>query len=1288
MATFAFASAQQRVCQALIDLKLIPPAPGTVPAPDVPSQHEPDPAADNDEDVAAREAPAFLTSSSDYWVAPIRYQTLAERVLLERQVLNTVLAKHAPEGTPPVSHSKSVDGLYESRFPHVLPDNVAILKGRLTREGRNADVDVMEPDPIRPGILRPLTDKSTLNPNLATIVMRPGLCVSADSIVYRCARIDVQSGRLRSHPLFTVEDALAAELEDLYGEWQRRRHVDFDSYYRDRLRAMRDVARHLQERIVGAGDVAQVHALRTDMASLLSQICQAAQARDVEAAEDRRLFTRMYQCWADMKQWRETHHDRLCRPGYAGTYAGTRVRLQVRELQTADNDERTWKRDEDEQVEEVLSLERVQQQLKSGGVVEPIDEDAIRVRVHRRMLQARRAPGTPAYEPILDHGAAMTEDEDCSAWERRRRALIRHQRIAADIVLNDRIVCTTAAVDVQFPSWAVHWDTTTEVLVLSHPQSCRIVLRACRSPLLPYTTLGSVDVAVPDRGAAPVVAEYSWASAPNAFPAHHDDAAVAGLWPSDPITTVRGDVTVVFAWHDHDDTSADAGEDHYDSRDAAPSPTMSRVLSSMVLSALDLNDPRNDDVIALTRRLGGIGARRPTQFVSHEIHPSLRLLAPEYALRSGRHVVLRDRSRGRVPDQAVALDDNAIPDYMFDGADDGVASDDDGEVDVGSVVNEQVLPVIDANRLMFERLLAPRRDLRPRREPRPPTGAPVDTAHLVVQVVRGQNFPVRRLGAETRRPPAPSSPDEDTETDHLQRLASQVQITFQGHRRLTEVRLGAYPVWNETVQLPVRCEGAGPLTPSALLAIGDTPMQIDVFDVVIVEDGGTGPALTTTRTTRVERRWVGGATIPIRTVYLDRQVEGAVHVHVPITSLEYERVVPPRPTLLHVFATMDPMIATIGVPRRPTCADERLQSAHDRWRARVRSAMPAGVTRPMPNAIVCDVAGRQTTVTAFLGPIAGPPGVPDDDMPWFVSAIPMLGTVDARRDVHMSCAEVVELMAGDEREHAMVLACSLMHSERQGASPWRTYLCVARTLTGARTFVLRNRMQHGRVKETDLVDACTAVRWPATDESGPVVDVVVVYNDQQVWANVQAQGAPHRMSFQLDNIWAWVPLWERTAKKATSSAYLTGPTYFTAVDQYYLDRAACIERILETHLVKSRAATTTVIDHGCSQVLREALQAMEFVRQGRTQAGSDAKDIDRIRPLFAAMYGAPIWFPDGGADDLIDKTEGNPVVQAVLRTRIHENEHPGVRYARAAYIYPYPNLGGALWVFVAAMVPH
>ena len=59
------------------------------------------------------------------------------------------------------------------------------------------------------------------------------------------------------------------------------------------------------------------------------------------------------------------------------------------------------------------------------------------------------------------------------------------------------------------------------------------------------------------------------------------------------------------------------------------------------------------------------------------------------------------------------------------------------------------------------------------------------------------------------------------------------------------------------------------------------------------------------------------------------------------------------------------------------------------------------------------------------------------------------------------------------------------------------------------------------------------------------------------------------------------------------------------------------------------------------------------------------------------VCGFPLHFSFGDIDQ---------VVEAVTATGVHLNREPGVEFALAVHVEPYPNTAMSVWVYVASMV--
>jgi coiled-coil and C2 domain-containing protein 2A len=567
--------------------------------------------------------------------------------------------------------------------------------------------------------------------------------------------------------------------------------------------------------------------------------------------------------------------------------------------------------------------------------------------------------------------------------------------------------------------------------------------------------------------------------------------------------------------------------------------------------------------------------------------------------------------------------------------------------------------------------------------------------HIIAQIVRGHNVPVRRsrgdFGAGQTQAQAQAQ-ELNTLSPGAGNVRVFVEVYFQGHVKRTMVSRGTNPHWDELLALPFIPPG-GSFFPGALQQVRDR-VYFNVFDevtTVLEEDY----RLKHTHVRKTEHRWLGQFSVPFTTIYMNGRVEGLFTVEVPIMHLGYEKPQPSRPTQLWVYLTLDPVLVT---PPPDNDAEKwRHRSAFFehcvQWEESVR-ALPHCRTRNLAS-LVNDINGQPRLVCRYVAPQAPPDGMTLNMYPRFVSMVPFeedWQQTGGAQDVWCTADEFLTLGAGDWEEHALLLCNYFKHYESTTlAQGWHTYVAIGHGIPEGKTaYVLRIHEQDGIIDQelvwNPVTGECYNIRNEA--EACPLVSIGCVFDERDVWANVQPSAEPARINFYFENLNYWRPLFNRQFSRGEflRRTLQTPVNYFRVPEDHFVDRAQRIERAVERQFERWRRLQTRW-NYGVSHILRDMLQEFEGLRQnGKLAAAEENRDLIKLRQIYDTMYGFPLSFADTGEDDMLEVAPHNPVVRAVFNTRIHENEDPAAEFALGVYIYPYyPNRVASIWVYIAVL---
>lgn len=514
------------------------------------------------------------------------------------------------------------------------------------------------------------------------------------------------------------------------------------------------------------------------------------------------------------------------------------------------------------------------------------DADSIQSAIQKRMHRCRRLPGTPIYVPILDQSIKVTPDELCPLQERERRKKIQSCRFKVSLLVNDKPVKTTEEVSLTHPNFVVDLRDMVSIKLLSVPKEVKCIVKAVGT--LTDVPVAEIFLPVPAYGSCATFDHHQFAGPqitpdqmseefresqlrlaskmdqPNDVGQVLSATAVPSL---DQNRFLMGELELGMYWEvlDSGNSSAplhpelasgvadreEAGEKHASLRQRA-----FLAASKNRKEDIDPNDPRNSALLDLLRKADLLNQGEQL-FRASQFQQELFLFDTRYYVPSARRQVFQARNNWKVIHEPVPLLDHEIPEHMYELS--GIRTSDqvDSELahvnelqlqaqkktlaklgrrnkeifHVSEVVREDALPVIQANNDLLNALFKPRRNLRVERAPPKPVASP-SACRLVVNVVRGQNFPVHRQRLDAHRDRfnrmhslrESKMPEDEVDTS----LRTYVEVSFQSSSKVTACTRGANPSWNEILLLPIEPPG-NDYSPQTLQAMQDH-IHFHIFD--------------------------------------------------------------------------------------------------------------------------------------------------------------------------------------------------------------------------------------------------------------------------------------------------------------------------------------------------------------------------------------------------------------------------------------------------------------------------
>ena len=618
------------------------------------------------------------------------------------------------------------------------------------------------------------------------------------------------------------------------------------------------------------------------------------------------------------------------------------------------------------------------------------------------------------------------------------------------------------------------------------------------------------------------------------------------------------------------------------------------------------------------------------------------------------------------------------------------------------VVFEDAVPNIGTIIPNLIKMTEPRRPLRPTRKERKkvnPQNLQSMDVNVLVNIVRAFDIPVRAESSGTsKQAPLPSTSAAGSTSPGVQRqntirniagetlVRPYVEVMFQRNVHATSVADGPNPSWNEELQIPFRAPN-NDYSSTNLQTVNDV-LYFSLFDEYIVDVLEDERERGTNIHRRIEKRWLGSLKIPFSTIYFNTRIDGTFRINKPPVLLGYTNQTTKTvgdidmgigdrdSTYLTMFVTIEPQLA----PAEPfkekfdSNEDPKLLEYADRWLADLEKK---NSTREY-KATVVDINGKSVFLTRYFKALKPPaeilPGGDDstknaEAVARFVSMIPFVSdsvVFPGLCDIWSTCDQFLQMLQGDEEEHAVLLACLFMSVGK------KTFLICGSAIPEGPTAYVMTR----EVSDYWIWNASTGEHFNYRDNYCPLQSIGCLVNDENIWANIQANEQPCCMSFDLSNTSDWKPFFNKSFPNPGITSVQPENLIFVETEKnYVLDLQDKIERILKQKVMEWRPRSITRWNRYCMQAFRQLLIKLEATR-GKGVQDEHVAELENILGSYK-MTGFPVNMPF---------TEMDPIIESVYATGVHNNESKDVEFALAVHIHAYPNTVLSVWVYVANLI--
>ncbi|XP_075249259.1 coiled-coil and C2 domain-containing protein 2A-like isoform X4 [Convolutriloba macropyga] len=441
------------------------------------------------------------------------------------------------------------EGLYVGEKPLVSLRNVNKMEQRILKEddrperwfAENGHL-VMCSDPLKHYPTKPIIySQEELEPELQTVYVKASASendsryidgrVSESSVGKYQLSIEIPDITFTHHPLYTREHVLAGRLSEAYEEYASKTDKNVADHYSDKLVALRDAIRKVQDSLRHSNDDQNSHSeiLTQQLQARLNEYMrELKRTRELRDKEDRNLKEKVKLI---TKTWKQIRSERQ-----QNGYTSTNVKLLLeKEDANKELDLLKWKADIEAEVEEErmffnmehqvalakykfeheqwakqeAKMRKIRQKKKErmrkinriedeeamlGDTTagnanddqetssspepvapQPFDEDKVRQEITDKYLKIRRKPGEPKIVPVLTKGATIAPLMQCPPEEKGRRNEIKNSKYLLKVLYNGKEVSQTTVKSMS-DSFVVQFQQNFNIVIVQWPESVVVQL--------------------------------------------------------------------------------------------------------------------------------------------------------------------------------------------------------------------------------------------------------------------------------------------------------------------------------------------------------------------------------------------------------------------------------------------------------------------------------------------------------------------------------------------------------------------------------------------------------------------------------------------------------------------------------------------------------------------------------------------------------------------------------------------------------------------------------------------
>ncbi|OHS92851.1 hypothetical protein TRFO_12209 [Tritrichomonas foetus] len=300
----------------------------------------------------------------------------------------------------------------------------------------------------------------------------------------------------------------------------------------------------------------------------------------------------------------------------------------------------------------------------------------------------------------------------------------------------------------------------------------------------------------------------------------------------------------------------------------------------------------------------------------------------------------------------------------------------------------------------------------------------------------------------------------------------------------------------------------------------------------------------------------------------------------------------------------------------------------------------------------------------------------------YISLIPLKKTLSKLEKVWHTPQEMLDANIGSSIEHA-ILFCNLLLGQNKDA-----FVVVGNDIIcGYSAFVL---LLNSEEEKMELYDPSSASIYDVRSSDCTLIDVSTVFNDGNIWFNIQDTGFPCQLNWDLSNKNCWLPFFDVQNKYQDYPAFQISDLVASPPNKQHKNRIVNLIRSMVKDCVCSIRDKDTYWSRSIEDHLYRLLKnRKKAVSDNSEQMQQFEQLMDKIQEKFKdfRIVGSPFYvsYVYHDNESSIEQLREKIINELIHRDICSLNDN--TLFGRAVEIKPYPNNVFAIWVIVVALHP-